>query len=148
MAPTGATKAVLPPDRWPADGHDRGRRGAGPVRQSVGRLLRERRHARGWTQEELALRSGLHRTFIGLLERGARGANVDRLADLARAFEVEPANLIPRWADVHAERAPEEGADLLDELLAANGPVTRSEVMAADAEWRAALPSSNPDMDN
>lgn len=42
------------------------------------------------TQEELAFRASLHRTEIGLLERGARLPPIDTLAKLAGALEIEP----------------------------------------------------------
>jgi transcriptional regulator with XRE-family HTH domain len=57
------------------------------------KLLRVKR---GLTQEQLAEAAGMHRTFIGCLERGERGVNVDRLPDLARALGVEEHELIPR----------------------------------------------------
>jgi transcriptional regulator with XRE-family HTH domain len=63
------------------------------------KLLRVKR---GLTQEQLAEAAGMHRTFIGALERGEHGVNVDRLPDLARALGVEEHELIPR----HPNRAP------------------------------------------
>ena len=47
------------------------------------------------TQEQLAERARMHRTFIGLLERGESGINIERLPDLASALGVEPADLLP-----------------------------------------------------
>jgi len=46
------------------------------------------------TQEEVANGSSLHRTEIGLLERGARVPRIDTLVKLASALGVEPAELI------------------------------------------------------
>lgn len=45
------------------------------------------------TQEDLAFRASLHRTEIGLLERGGRIPRIDTLAKLAGALEVEPGEL-------------------------------------------------------
>jgi transcriptional regulator with XRE-family HTH domain len=45
------------------------------------------------TQEELSFRAGLHRTEIGLLERGGRIPRIDTAAKLAGALEVEPGEL-------------------------------------------------------
>ncbi len=45
------------------------------------RILRK---SKGWTQEELAVRTGLHRTYIGSIERGERNVsliNVEKIAD-------------------------------------------------------------------
>ena len=51
------------------------------------------------TQEDLAFRASLHRTEIGLLERGGRLPRIDTLAKLAGALEVEPGALFEgiRW---------------------------------------------------
>jgi transcriptional regulator with XRE-family HTH domain len=46
------------------------------------------------TQEELAYNSSLHRTEIGLLERGARIPRIDTLVKLAGALSVPPSELI------------------------------------------------------
>jgi transcriptional regulator with XRE-family HTH domain len=46
------------------------------------------------TQEELAHNSSLHRTEIGLLERGARIPRIDTLVKLAGALSVHPSELI------------------------------------------------------
>jgi transcriptional regulator with XRE-family HTH domain len=73
-----------------------------------GRRLKILRVERDLSQEQLGEAAGMHRTFIGALERGESGVNVDRLPDLARALEVEPHELIPRRSDAHrpAEHPP------------------------------------------
>ncbi|MGE5282584.1 MAG: helix-turn-helix domain-containing protein [Chloroflexota bacterium] len=55
------------------------------------------------TQEEVANNSSLHRTEIGLLERGARIPRIDTLVKLASALGVEPAELIEGidWSPGH-----------------------------------------------
>lgn len=46
------------------------------------------RQARGLTQEGLAFESGLHRTFVGHVERQARNISLDNLERLAHALAV------------------------------------------------------------
>jgi len=52
------------------------------------------RKAAGLSQEELGFRSGLHRTEIGLLERGSRIPRIDTLVKLSGALSVSPLELI------------------------------------------------------
>lgn len=63
------------------------------VAQQFGANLSRLRERSGVTQEELAFRASLHRTEIGLLERGGRIPKIDTLAKLAGALEVEPGAL-------------------------------------------------------
>jgi len=56
-------------------------------------LRRSRRHV-GLSQEELGWRSSLHRTEVGLLERGERVPRIDTLIKLACALGVEPGELL------------------------------------------------------
>lgn len=58
-----------------------------------GANLSRLREQSGVTQEELAFRASLHRTEIGLLERGGRIPRIDTLAKLAGALEVDPGEL-------------------------------------------------------
>ena len=56
-------------------------------------LLRARKQA-GLSQEELAVRASLHRTEIGLLERGERLARIDTAIKLAGAVGVPIGELL------------------------------------------------------
>jgi len=69
------------------------------VAERFGTNLARLRERSGVTQEELAFRASLHRTEIGLLERGGRLPRIDTLAKLAGALEVEPGALFDgiRW---------------------------------------------------
>jgi len=49
-------------------------------------------------QDEIAERSGLHRTHIALLERGLRQPRVDTIVRLAGAVEVKPCELLAGMA--------------------------------------------------
>jgi len=56
--------------------------------------VRRIREQRGLSQEALGDASGLHRTEISLLERGAREPRLTTIVRLARALKVKPARLL------------------------------------------------------
>lgn len=64
------------------------------VARRFGENLRQRRKRAGLSQEDLGVRAGLHRTAIGLLERGARTPRIDTLVKLSTALDIPPAELI------------------------------------------------------
>ena len=65
------------------------------IRILVGNILRELREAKGWSQEELGFESGLHRNYIGGIERGERNVAIVNLEKLAIALGVRPRDLLP-----------------------------------------------------
>jgi len=62
-------------------------------REAFGRNLRRARQARGYSQEELAERAGLHRTYVGSVERGERNVSLKNIVALASALQIDPASL-------------------------------------------------------
>ncbi len=62
--------------------------------ETFARNLRRLRMEQGLTQEELAARAGMHRTFIGAVERGDRNASLRTVQRLADALGVEPQVLL------------------------------------------------------
>jgi transcriptional regulator with XRE-family HTH domain len=64
------------------------------IRRQVGLNVQRIRRSRGWSQEELAFESGLHRTYISGIERGARNPTVTVLKELADALGVSAASLL------------------------------------------------------
>lgn len=60
------------------------------VAEAFGRELRRRRQAAHLTQEELAEKSGLHRTYISLVERGLRVPTLDAAFRLAAPLKISP----------------------------------------------------------
>ena len=66
----------------------------------LGGRVRQIRTERGLTQAELGERCGLHRTFVGSVERGERNVSVLNLRAIAKALRVEVGHL---FADVTAE---------------------------------------------
>lgn len=61
--------------------------------QHIGERIRERRQAQGWTQAQLAEQCGLHRTFIGSVERGERNISILNLRLLAKVLRVSLVDL-------------------------------------------------------
>jgi transcriptional regulator with XRE-family HTH domain len=59
-------------------------------RQRFGFRVRQLRVRCGWTQTDLAERSGLHRTYIGAIERGERNVSLLNIHLLADALGVAP----------------------------------------------------------
>jgi transcriptional regulator with XRE-family HTH domain len=76
------------------------------VAQRFGVNLVALRERAGLSQEDLAFRAALHRTEIGLLERGARLPRIDTLVKLAGALGVEPGNLLAGIAWKPGEARP------------------------------------------
>ncbi|MFL4968349.1 MAG: helix-turn-helix domain-containing protein [Xanthobacteraceae bacterium] len=54
------------------------------------------RDAKGWSQEELADEAGLHRTFVGSVERGERNVTISTLEAFAEAFNVSVIELLTK----------------------------------------------------
>jgi transcriptional regulator with XRE-family HTH domain len=65
--------------------------------RAFGRNVKVQRVRLDLTQEQLAERAGLCRTFIGKLERGQTGINLVELPALAQALGIRPAELLPNW---------------------------------------------------
>lgn len=59
-------------------------------RRQFGLRLRQLRARAGISQEELAHRAGLHRTYVGSVERGERNVSLENIHALASALDVEP----------------------------------------------------------
>lgn len=66
------------------------------IREVFANNLKKLRRLRGLSQEELAYRAEIDRTYVSLLERQKYGATIDVIAKLAEALEIEPSELLKR----------------------------------------------------
>lgn len=64
------------------------------MRRLVGQRVLQARTALGWTQEELAARSGFSQQYVSDLERGRRNPTVVSLFEMAQALQTTPVALI------------------------------------------------------
>lgn len=62
-------------------------------RLAFGRKVRELRELAGLSQEAFAELAGLHRTYIGSIERGERNVSIDNIVKIAAALSVTPGAL-------------------------------------------------------
>jgi transcriptional regulator with XRE-family HTH domain len=67
---------------------------AGPFAVRLGENIARARERAGLSQEGLGVRSSLHRTAVGQLERGERVARSDTLVKVAGSLGVSPAALL------------------------------------------------------
>lgn len=68
--------------------------GPHPELGAFGEAVRAQREARGISQEQLAAEAGLHRTYVGGIERGERNVGLINVIRLARALGVGPDRLL------------------------------------------------------
>jgi transcriptional regulator with XRE-family HTH domain len=63
-------------------------------RTKFGQRLAVCRKTKGWSQEKLALESGIARSYLGGVERGKRNIALLNICRLADALEISPAKLM------------------------------------------------------
>jgi transcriptional regulator with XRE-family HTH domain len=70
------------------------------LNQVVASNLRKLRKKIGISQEDLAEKCGLHRTYIGAIERSERNITLQTLEKLAESLGVLPQDLLKDYSDV------------------------------------------------
>jgi transcriptional regulator with XRE-family HTH domain len=60
---------------------------------NFGNRVRVLRNAAGISQEELAFRAGIHRTYLGGIERGERNPSLKNIARIAKALNIKISEL-------------------------------------------------------
>ena len=66
------------------------------IQKAFGRAVRDFRERIGISQEELANRSGLHRTYISDVERGTRNIGLGNIEAIAKGLEVSMVDLFEK----------------------------------------------------
>jgi len=74
----------------------------------LGMAIKTQRASLGISQEELAHRAGLHRTYVSDLERGARNPSIESIEKLAGALQVSVSNLFEGVGNGSSSRQMEE----------------------------------------
>ena len=64
------------------------------IQQKFGNKLRELRKQKAFSQEDLAFKSGLHRTYISDIERGSRNVSLKNIEKIAKALGITPKSLL------------------------------------------------------
>jgi transcriptional regulator with XRE-family HTH domain len=64
------------------------------LRKTFGANLRRERKLRGLSQDALAHLAGLHRTYVGSVERGERNVSIDSMWRLARPLGIHPGEIM------------------------------------------------------
>ena len=75
------------------------------VLRALALVVQEQREMRGLTQEEMAERIGLHRTYISQLECGKRNPSIATLLHLAACFDVSLSGFL-EWVEQKAASKP------------------------------------------
>ena len=81
------------------------------IREVFARNLRRYRRAARLSQEELAHRSDIDRTYISSLERSVYAASIDVVDRLAAALEIQASDLLVRPPSARASKSPVLGGE-------------------------------------
>jgi transcriptional regulator with XRE-family HTH domain len=65
-----------------------------PILRILGQTVAKYRQAKGLSQEALAEKAGLHRTYLSDIERGVRNPGIKNVVRLAKALGISTAELV------------------------------------------------------
>ena len=65
------------------------------ILQKFGQKLKATRQKKGISQEELAGKLNMHRTYIGMIERGERNPTIRTLYKISKALEIKSSQILP-----------------------------------------------------
>jgi len=64
------------------------------ILKEFGQRIRELRLENKLSQEKLSFKTGFHRTYIGMIERGERNISLTNIAVFSKAFEMDISELM------------------------------------------------------
>jgi len=64
------------------------------ILKRFGETVKRLRAQKGWSQEDLAAKCGLHRTYIGSIERGGRNVSLLNIEKIAKTLNITPSVLL------------------------------------------------------
>ena len=64
------------------------------INKKVGLSIKKYREKKGWSQERLALETGLHRAYIGQIERGEKNIGLINLEKISNSLRVDIGRLL------------------------------------------------------
>jgi len=64
------------------------------ILKEFGQRIRELRLENKLSQEKLSFKTGFHRTYIGMIERGERNISLTNIAVFSKAFEMDISDLL------------------------------------------------------
>ena len=70
------------------------------VQEQLGYNIRKARLKSGVSQEELAAKVGIHRTYIGSVERGERNIGIMNIVKIAAALNIAVSELVEGLSEV------------------------------------------------
>ena len=74
------------------------------LKRAFGELVRKRRKEVGLSQEDLGFECGLHRTYIGSIERGETNLSLENMAVLAISLRCDIKDLLPPIREIRKGR--------------------------------------------
>lgn len=104
------------------------------VKKGFGLTVKKWRSKTGISQEELAWRAGLHRSYIADIERGARNASLQSIEKLARALKISLSTLFEPLEAPSEKGEPGAGHGPVDILLVEDDPGDVELTLAAFSE--------------
>jgi CheY-like chemotaxis protein/DNA-binding XRE family transcriptional regulator len=97
---------------------------AAELKLLLGSAVKKQRSALGLSQEELAFRAGLHRTYVSEVERGERNPSIASIEKLAQALKVSISSLLERADQQSGSReVADDSREVVEILLVEDNPI-------------------------